>query len=71
MNEFDEDDDLEIYYISSDNEVIEKIVEDYLEDNSLEEFLEEFDITPAEAVTCLFNSGLIDENDLQRFKPID
>lgn len=50
---------------------IEKIVEVYLEDNSLEELLEFFNITPFEAVYCLYEGGFIDERDLISLLPTD
>lgn len=68
---FEDDDDLEIYYVDNDELIIEKIVEDYLEDASLEDFLEEFDITPVECVMQLYNDGLITQEQMQRFIPVD
>lgn len=46
---------------------LEQILEWYLEDYSFEEFLEEFDLTPAEVFIHLFNTGLIDEERLEAF----
>lgn len=51
--------------------VLEKVLDYYLQDNSLEDFLEEFNITPLEALTCLHESGMIDDMILQRMVPTD
>lgn len=40
---------------------IEDFVQFMLEDETFEEFLERFDVTPFEAFMCLYNNGLIDE----------
>lgn len=50
---------------------LQKIVEVYLEDSSLEEFLEQFDITPFEAVKYLYEGGYIDEETLKSQLPTD
>lgn len=50
---------------------LEAILDDYLEDKSLEEFLEEFNITPLEVVNMLFEEGLLDEDLLERMRPSD
>lgn len=50
---------------------LEKILEDYLENKSLEDFLEEFNITPLEVVILLFDEGLLDEYQLDRLVPSD
>ena len=39
---------------------IDKIVSQKLEEMSLEEFFEGFDLTPTEVVTHLYNAGIID-----------
>lgn len=43
------------------------VVDSWLEDYSLEDFLEELDITPAEAIIALYDAGKIDEDTLERF----
>lgn len=40
---------------------IEDFLDLYLEDNTLEDLLEHFNVTPIEAFQTLFDSGLIDE----------
>lgn len=45
--------------------MIEQIVRSKLEDHSLEEILELFDIDPLEAFMILFNNGHIDEELLE------
>ncbi len=40
---------------------IEEFLDEYLEDNTFEDLLEYLDITPYEALECLFDSGLVDE----------
>lgn len=52
-------------------EKLEKILDSYLEDNSFEDFLEEFNLTPLEVLTSLYENGLIDEEDLERLIPSD
>jgi hypothetical protein len=51
-------------------EALEKIIDSYLEDNSFEDFLEEFDLTPLEVLVVLFRDGMIDERELERFQPV-
>ena len=46
---------------------IENSFEHLLEDNSLEEILEWFDLTPAEALVILFGVGQIDEELLEGY----
>jgi hypothetical protein len=46
---------------------LEKIADWWLEDSTLEELLEQFDISPGEALKSLFHSGLINEDDLEQF----
>lgn len=41
---------------------IEEFVDLFLEEGSLEDLLEVFDVTPQEAFEVLFNQGLIDED---------
>lgn len=43
------------------------VVESWLEDYSLEDFLDELDITPAEAIITLYDAGKIDEEAIERF----
>lgn len=50
---------------------LEKVVEYYLEDYSLEDLLEEFDITPVECIIQLWRSGYITRDDLARFLSTD
>ena len=46
---------------------IENSFEHLLEDHSLEEVLEWFDLTPAEALVLLFGAGHIDEELLEGY----
>lgn len=46
---------------------IENSFEHLLEDNTMEEILEWFDLTPAEALVFLFGSGHIDEELLEGY----
>lgn len=52
------------------NNILKKMIEDAvelaLEEMTLEEFLEQFDISPIEAVECLFSNGLIDQELMER-----
>ena len=41
---------------------IEDFVEEYLEDDDLEDLLEEFDISPSDAFWELYQNGLIDDD---------
>ena len=50
---------------------LEAIVNNYLEDKSLEDFLEEFNITIQEVVSLLYNEGLLDDDLLERMRPTD
>lgn len=50
---------------------MEKMIENQLEYETLEEFLEHFDITPLDVVLLLFAEGLIDEESLKRMTPLD
>ena len=50
---------------------IEKLLTNYLEDKTFEEFLEEFNITPLEVVELLFTEGMLDEDILDRMVPAD
>lgn len=49
------------------NQELEEFVDNYLEDYSFEELLEEFDLTPHEVFTHLFYTGLIDEDRLKAY----
>lgn len=53
------------------NKQLEKIVSDQLEYKSLEEFFEQFDLTPFEIVRAVFESSLIDEELLEALTPSD
>jgi len=46
---------------------IEDVIDYYLEDYSFEDFLEEFNLTPAEVFIAAFNAGLVDEDLLKDF----
>ena len=50
---------------------IEKTFTNQLEDKTLEEILEDFDITPVEALMLLFDSGMIDEELLEKYYAFD
>lgn len=53
---------------------VEDFVDLYLENNTLEDLLEQFNITPLEAIQCMFDSGLLDEEllkELARTTEID
>lgn len=50
---------------------MEDIVENYLEDNSFEDLLEQFNITPTELFILAYESGLIDDDILERIKTIE
>jgi|DEB19_MinimDraft_3_1074340.scaffolds.fasta_scaffold496471_1 hypothetical protein len=43
----------------------EELWEKYADELTLEELLEEFDVTPEEALEVLFNEGLLDEELLE------
>jgi hypothetical protein len=44
---------------------LEDIISNLLEDNSFEDVLEKFDLTPTEVFVLLYNQGLIDEEVLK------
>lgn len=48
------------------NETLIDMVNHYLDDYSVEDLLEEFDIDPAEAVVKLYYAGMIDDDDISR-----
>ena len=50
---------------------LEKILESYLEDASLEDFLEEHNITPLEAVELLYDAGCLLDDLLEKQTPVD
>lgn len=50
---------------------LEKVIIDQLEDKTLEEFLEQFDVTPLEAVNVLFEEGYLDPDLLEVMLPVD
>jgi uncharacterized protein (DUF433 family) len=49
----------------------EKVLEDYLEDNSFEDFLEMFDLTPSEVLQVLYTEGMIDDEILEAYLTVD
>lgn len=49
------------------DELIEKVVTDFLEEDILESLLEKLDISPFECMKCLFSSGLIKSESLEEF----
>jgi len=54
------------------NEIdLEKILEEYLLDHSLEDFFEEFNQTPLEIVELAYNEGYLDDDILSRLRPVD
>jgi hypothetical protein len=50
---------------------LERIIIDQLEDKTLEEFLEEFDLTPLDVVVILYDEGMLDDELLERKIPVD
>jgi len=46
------------------NDTLEKVIEGYLEDYTIDDLLEELDVDPLEAMVVLFEAGLIDEEKL-------
>lgn len=50
---------------------LEKVIKDQLEDQTLEEFLEEFDLTPLDVVVILYEEGMLDEELLERKLSVD
>ena len=50
---------------------LEKIMEDYLENRTLEDFLEEFNIPVIDVVTLLYDEGFLDDYQLERLIPSD
>lgn len=53
------------------DEELEAIVNDYLEEKSLEDFIEEFNITPQEVVQLLYEEGMLSDDLLSRMRPAD
>ncbi len=53
------------------NYKIEKGVELYLEDHSLEDFFEMFDVTPDEVVEVVYEAGLLSDYLLRKLIPAD
>lgn len=51
--------------------MLEKILEDYLEDKSLEDFLEEFNIPTLDVIILLYEEGYLDDYQLERLMPFD
>ena len=54
-----------------DKRRLERILINELEDQTLEEFLEQFNIEAIDVVTLLFEEGMLDEDILERLDPID
>lgn len=52
-------------------EILEKLLNSYLEDNSFEDFLEEFNLTTLEVLICIYENGLVSDTDLERLIPSD
>ena len=50
---------------------LEKVITDQLEDQTLEEFLEEFDLTPLDVIILLYEEGMLDDDLLERKLPVD
>lgn len=50
---------------------LERLVNDYLEDNSLEDFLELHNISVIDNVLLLYDEGFLDDLILERMKPTD
>lgn len=46
---------------------LEKTIDYHLEQMTLEEFLEEFNVTPFDIILCAFNGGLLDEEVLKSY----
>ena len=46
-------------------------MEDYLENRTLEDFLEEFNIPVIDVVTLLYDEGFLDDYQLERLIPSD
>lgn len=50
---------------------LEGVLRDALEDMSLEEFFEAFDLTPLEVVETAYDAGLLDDEILESMIPSD
>ncbi len=50
---------------------LEKVVDDQLEDTTLEDFLEQFDITVYEIIQLAYDNGLLEESILRHMLPTD
>jgi hypothetical protein len=50
---------------------LERVIITQLEDKTLEEFLEEFDLSPLDVVVILYEEGMLDEELLERKLPVD
>lgn len=50
---------------------LERVLDDQLEDNSFEEVLEMFDLTPFEVFEILYDEGLLEESILERLLASD
>lgn len=51
----------------SKEKLVEKVVNDFLEEDILETLLDKLDIQPHEVILCALNNGLIDEEVLKTF----
>ena len=49
----------------------EKTLSYYLQDESFEDFLENFELSPTDVFLCAYNSGLIDDKILETFMVSD
>ena len=49
----------------------EKFLETWLEEESLEDILEKFDVDPVDAFILIYEAGLIDEELLESYKICD
>ena len=52
-------------------EQLERILNGFCEDNSFEEFLEEFNLTPLEVFICIYENGLVSDTELEGYIPSD
>lgn len=48
---------------------LENFLEEYLEDKTFEDFIEEFDMVASDVFLNMYYSGLIDDRDLERVFP--
>lgn len=50
---------------------LERVLNDLLEDNTLEEVFELFDLTPEDVFLCVYEDGLIDDEILKEYLATD